>query len=81
MGNPDYVPPVNEERFSRDNVHFPKESENPNGAWAWKCTIVDTKAKGGKLEGKTFALKDNIAVKGVPMLLGTNFIKGYGKLA
>ncbi|KAF1845191.1 amidase signature enzyme [Cucurbitaria berberidis CBS 394.84] len=71
-----YVPPVDEERFPRENIHFPEKADNSHGAWAWKCSIVDKKAKGGKLQGKTFALKDNIAVKGVPMLLGTNFIKG-----
>jgi len=76
MGFPDYVPPVDEERFPRENIHFPERSENSHGAWAYKCSILDKQAKGGKLQGKTFALKDNVAVKGVPMLLGTNFIKG-----
>jgi amidase len=74
----DYVPYVDEQRFPRENIHFPARSENSHGAWAWKCNIIDKKADGkGKLHGKTFALKDNIAVKGVPMLLGTNFIKDY----
>jgi len=73
----DYVPPVDEERFSRENIHFPKKTENQHGAWAWKCTVTDKQPKGGKLQGKTFALKDNVALKGVPMLLGTNFIKDY----
>jgi amidase len=73
----DYVPLVDEERYARDNIHFPDKSKNSHGAWAWKCSIVDKQAKTGKLFGKTFALKDNVAVKGVPMLLGTNFIKGY----
>jgi amidase len=73
----DYVPIVDEERFPRENIHFPEKSDNSHGAWAWKCNIIDKQAKGGKLQGKTFALKDNVAVKNVPMLLGTNFIKGY----
>ncbi|KAH7080441.1 amidase signature domain-containing protein [Paraphoma chrysanthemicola] len=77
MAMDDYVPPVDEERFARDNIYFPEKAQNSHGAWAWKCSIVDKQAKGGKLHGKTYALKDNIAVKGVPMLLGTNFIKGY----
>jgi amidase len=71
------VPTVNEQRFPRENIHFPEKTGNSHGAWAWKCSIVDKQAKDGKLYGKTFALKDNIAVKDVPMLLGTNFIKGY----
>jgi amidase len=57
---------VDEERFPRENIHFPEKHENVHGAWAWKCSIMDKKAKGnGKLHGKTFALKDNIAVKEV----------------
>jgi amidase len=75
--DPDYVPVVDQVRFPRENIHFPQRSENVHGAWAWRCNIVDKKAKGGKLQGKTFAIKDNVAVKDVPMLLGTNFIKGF----
>ncbi|KAJ4400373.1 hypothetical protein N0V91_008729 [Didymella pomorum] len=77
MAMDDYVPPVDEERFPREEVHFPQKEQNLHGAWAWKCSIVDKHDNAGKLKGKTFALKDNVAVKGVPMLLGTNFIKGY----
>ncbi|KAI8228539.1 Amidase [Colletotrichum sp. SAR 10_96] len=46
-------------------------------AWAWKCRIEDQQKKGGLLAGKTIAVKDNIAVKGVPMLMGTDFVKDY----
>ncbi|KAJ4348727.1 uncharacterized protein N0V89_010105 [Didymosphaeria variabile] len=77
MAMDDYVPPVDQERYPREDVHFPEKAENSHGAWAWKCRIVDKQTKGGKLQGKTFAIKDNVAVKDVPMLLGTNFIKGY----
>jgi amidase len=73
----DYVPLVDEERFPRQAIHFPDSKDNSHGAWAWKCNIVDKQENNGKLKNKTFALKDNIAVKGVPMLLGTNFVKGY----
>lgn len=73
----DYLPPVDEQRFPRENIHFPEKSENSHGAWAWRCNIVDQGVKNGKLAGKTFAIKDNVAVKDVPMLLGTNFIKDY----
>ncbi|PVI05517.1 amidase signature enzyme [Periconia macrospinosa] len=77
MAMDDYVPLVNQERFPRENIHFPEKAENPHGAWAWRCRIVDQQSRGGKLQGKNFAIKDNVAVKDVPMLLGTNFIKGY----
>ncbi|KAF9732182.1 hypothetical protein PMIN06_009913 [Paraphaeosphaeria minitans] len=72
-----YVPQVDQERFPRENVHFPEKSRNSHGAWAWRCRVVDKQAKSGKLQGKNFAIKDNVAVKDVPMLLGTNFIEGY----
>jgi amidase len=71
------VPIVDEDRFPREDIHFPDRAKNSHGAWAWKCTVVDKRGEGGKLKGKTFALKDNIALKGVPMLLGTNFIKDF----
>lgn len=74
----DYIPAVDERRFPRENVHFPSKEENSHGAWAWKCDIKDKEPTGsGLLEGKKFALKDMISVKGVPMLMGTDFIKEY----
>lgn len=73
----DYVPPVNEDRFPREAIHFPEPAQNSHGAWAWKCTVVDKHKNDGKLSGKTFALKDNVTLKGVPMLLGTNFIRDF----
>ncbi|OJD40409.1 amidase [Diplodia corticola] len=80
MGMPDYAPQVDLERFPRENVHFPNVGDNTHGAWAWKCSIKD-KSRGIKdsmlLEGKTVVLKDNISVKDVPMLMGTDFVKGY----
>lgn len=75
----DYVPAVNLERFPRENVRFPKPESNTLGAWAWQCDIEDKLKRNtpGLLEGKTIAIKDNIAIKYVPMLMGTDFIKGY----
>lgn len=69
---------VDEQRFPRENIRFPSKEENSHGAWAWKCDVKDQKSTGsGLLEGKTFALKDMISVKGVPMLMGTDFIRDY----
>lgn len=75
----DYVPDVDMKRFPRENIRFPTPEENPLGAWAWKCDIRDTitKESPGLLEGKTVAIKDNIAIKDVPMLMGTDFVKNY----
>ncbi|KAI5477157.1 hypothetical protein MNV49_006813 [Pseudohyphozyma bogoriensis] len=75
----DYVPEVDEERFPRRDVKFPTEDENPTNAWAWKANVKDTtgKSKGGLLEGKTVCLKDNVGLKGVPALLGTDMFEGW----
>lgn len=73
----DYVPPVDTARFPREDVRFPDPSQNPLGAWAWRCRIEDKEKRGGLLAGKTVAVKDNIAVKDVPMLLGTEFVRDF----
>lgn len=73
----DYVPTVDENRFPRKDIHFPDRAQNTHGAWAWRCTVIDERKNDGKLSGKTFALKDNVSFKGIPMLLGTNFIRDF----
>ncbi|RDW85351.1 hypothetical protein BP5796_03676 [Coleophoma crateriformis] len=75
----DYIPEVDEERFPRKNVHRPEGQANAENAWAWKCEVRDVtdQSKGGLLEGKTVNLKDNIALKGVPCLLGTEVFTDY----
>ncbi|KAL3479672.1 amidase signature domain-containing protein [Aspergillus californicus] len=80
MGIPDYVPVVDQDRFPRENIHFPTPAENPLNAWAWKCGISDKNPPNdepGLLAGKTIVMKDNIAIKDVPMLMGTDMVKGY----
>lgn len=75
----DYIPQVDEKRFRRQNIHFPTKEYNPLNAWAWKCDIQDNSSPEtpGLLAGRTLAVKDNIAVKDVPMLMGTDMVKGY----
>ena len=51
------------------------EDENPLGAWAWRVRIEG--AGSGPLAGRTVAIKDNIAVAGVPMNNGTVLLDGY----
>jgi len=41
----------------------------------WKCDI--TRAPNGKLHGKTIAIKDSIAVAGVPMMNGSLILEGF----
>ncbi|KAF2006426.1 amidase [Amniculicola lignicola CBS 123094] len=79
MAMPDFEPETDLKRFPREDVHFLEKSKNAHGAWAWKVHIRDHDAESsdGLLNGKTVALKDNIAVKDVPMLMGTAFVKDY----
>ncbi|KAF2756460.1 amidase signature enzyme [Pseudovirgaria hyperparasitica] len=77
MKLPEYSPTVDLDRFPRQHVRLPNPEKNTLGAWAWKCEIIDQRGPNGDLSGKSVALKDNIAVKNVPMLMGTDMVKGY----
>ncbi|KAJ9640251.1 hypothetical protein H2204_003476 [Knufia peltigerae] len=56
---------------------LPGLRDNPGNAWAWKVRIDGDKDDGALLSNVTFALKDNVAVKDVPMLVGTDVFTGY----
>jgi amidase len=62
-------------RHPRDRGAAPRPQENPLGAWAWRVRIEG--AAGGPLAGRTVAVKDNVAVAGVPMRNGTAVLEGY----
>lgn len=62
-------------RQPRDSGHRPTAAENPHNAWYWRTSI--TEAPGGKLAGRTLALKDNVMLAGVPMMHGTSLLEGY----
>lgn len=53
----------------------PSADENPLGAWAHRCEIRG--ATDGPLAGKTIAIKDNVAVAGIPMMNGSSMLDGY----
>lgn len=72
---PNYAPAVDLKRFPRRSVHRPEQADNPGNAWAWKVTIEGVSV--GPLKGIAFCLKDNIAVKDVPMLVGTDVFSDY----
>jgi len=55
--------------------HRPGDEENPLGAWYVRAEIAPT--AGGVLDGRTVAVKDNIAVAGVPMMNGSRTLEGY----
>jgi amidase len=69
---PDEKPIV---RYPRTPGYRPTAEENPLNAWYVKTTIKG--APGGKLAGKTVAVKDNVCVAGVPMMNGAATLEGY----
>src|SRR5271154_247891 len=69
---PDNLPAV---RYPRTPGYRPAAEENSHNAWYVKTTIHG--AEGGKLAGKTVALKDNIMLAGVPMMNGSATLEGY----
>ena len=69
---PDNLPPV---RYARTPGYRPQRDENPYNAWYVKTTIEG--ARNGKLEGKRIAVKDNVCVADVPMMVGASTLEGY----
>ncbi len=69
---PDELPAV---RYPRGQFHRPSAEENPHGAWYIKTSIKGR--PGGKLAGRRVALKDNVCLAGVPMMVGAQLLEGY----
>ena len=70
---PDELLPV---KYPRACVgHRPVGADNPVNGWSWKCSVPG--AGEGPLSGRTVAIKDNIAVAGIPMLNGSPIMEGY----
>jgi amidase len=67
--------PKRQPRYPRDGGTEPRPEENRLGAWAWRVRIEG--ADDGPLAGRTVAIKDNVAVAGVPMRNGTALLDGY----
>jgi amidase len=67
--------PLQAPRHARGGGAAPLPEENPLGAWAWRVRIDGE--PGGPLAGRTIAIKDNVAVAGVPMRNGTVLLDGY----
>ena len=62
-------------KYPRTPGRRPGAGENPMNAWYYKCEIRG--APGGRLSGKTVALKDNVCLAGVPMMNGASTLEGY----
>lgn len=69
---PDFIPEV---KYPRTPGYEPPPEENKYGAWYYKTNIQG--AREGKLLGKRIAIKDNVAVAGVPMMNGCEILEGY----
>ena len=54
---------------------FPSSEENPLGAWYVTAEIATD--SDGPLSGRTVAIKDNIAVAGIPMMNGSRSMDGF----
>src|SRR5919197_3923334 len=67
--------PRQQPRYPRDAGEAPRPEDNPLGAWAWRVRVHG--AAGGPLAGRTIAIKDNVAVAGVPMRNGTVLLDRY----
>ncbi len=63
-------------RYPRtDPGRRPVGEDNPHNGWTWKCSI--TGADEGKLAGKRVAIKDNVAIAGIPMGNGTSLLENF----
>eukprot|EP00057_Strongylocentrotus_purpuratus_P020088 XP_011674562.1 PREDICTED: uncharacterized protein LOC105443268 [Strongylocentrotus purpuratus] len=71
----DLVEPSLPVKYPRTPGYRPTREENPHNAWYYKCRI--TGADGGTLSGKRIAIKDSIAVAGIPMMIGFSGFEGY----
>ena len=69
---PDYLPEV---KYPRKTGYRPDPQDNPYNAWYWKSEVQG--AESGLLKGKKIALKDNVALAGVPMMNGASTLEGY----
>jgi amidase len=54
---------------------FPEPGDNPLGAWYVTAEIAS--GAEGPLSGRTVAIKDNIAVAGIPMMNGSRAVEGF----
>src|ERR1700731_682137 len=68
----DEVPAV---KYPRGPGYRPQGDENRYGAWYVKTAIKG--APSGKLAGRRIALKDNVCLAGVPMMIGADILEGY----
>lgn len=74
---PEYVDPrlvPTEVEAGQRKYYRPTTAENPLNAWSHRTNLVSSKeaCKHGRLAGKTFAVKDNVSVAGLPLTVGAS---------
>src|SRR5260370_26326245 len=69
---PDELPPV---KYAPREFYRPTAADNPHGAY-YVTTAIKGQA-GGKLAGRRAALKDNICLARVPMMIRAAVFHGY----
>lgn len=62
-------------QYPRTPGQRPSVDDNPLNAWYWTCSIKG--APSGPLAGKKVAIKDNVAVAGIPMMNGCSLLEGF----
>src|SRR5438270_1116742 len=62
-------------KYARTPGHRPTDAENPYGGWAWLGSVRG--AESGPLAGKRVAIKDVIAVAGLPLQNGSAVMQGF----
>lgn len=73
----DYYPSVDMSRFPRKDIQPYAKEDNDFNAWGCRFSIKDQETNRGLLAGKTVCVKDCVCVAGVPMLMGSNFVREY----
>ena len=62
-------------KYPRTPGYRPDPEDNPYNAWYYKASIKG--APEGKLKGKRIAVKDSVAVAGIPVTNGASILEGY----
>lgn len=79
MAMDDYLIETDLKKYPRGEIYQPTGEENKYNAWGYKTHIKDIEPVDAPrlLEDLTVAIKDCVSVAGVPMLMGTEFVKGF----